>query len=86
VKRHPDDVRADREAKMYGRELGPHFAAEHQAALVALIVTYGDASAERLLERLREDFWSGEWERRRRQKRQLSPLRAAKMARKPRRS
>lgn len=64
VERHPEDKAAYAEGKRYGRACGQEFCRQNGDKLYALITTYSDAAATSLLEELREDFWSGEWEKR----------------------
>lgn len=60
-KQHPDDIiaeaasiaqAADHIEAWLGRD-------DHRDAIIALVLTYSDASAEKLLAALREDFWAG---------------------------
>lgn len=62
---HPQD-RADRlKAEMHAEKLYGQFCAEHMEDIKNLIRIYSDDDAIKLLEKLRDDFWSGSWEQHR---------------------
>lgn len=56
--KHTDDVVQEAEALTSAVERWIDFRDNNAAAIGALILTYSDAEAERLLEILRERFWS----------------------------
>jgi hypothetical protein len=58
---HPDDVAAEAEGRAYGEAHGDEFFRCRLAAFSALVSTYSDGEAEKLLETLREDFWAQLW-------------------------
>lgn len=61
---HPED-RADRlDSEIHAEKLYEQFCMEYAEDIKSLIRSYSDNDAEELLEKLREDFWSGAWERR----------------------
>lgn len=63
VEQHPEDRAAVVEGKEYARQHGAAFCAANKERLAALITEYGDGHAETALSRLREEFWSGVWEK-----------------------
>jgi hypothetical protein len=58
---HPEDVAAIAEGTAYGETHGEEFFRCRLAAFSALVSTYSDADAEKLLAALREEFWAQEW-------------------------
>lgn len=58
---HPDDRKARIDGEAYGAKYGPEFVDAHRALVTSLIGAYADSDATRLLEMLREMFWSGLW-------------------------
>lgn len=59
TKEHPQD-KADREAsEAWAKTKIEAFCTKHRKSLIKLIQTYSDASANELLDSLRERFWGG---------------------------
>ncbi len=56
--KHPDDTVHEAEAVVDAAERWAEWRDQHAAAIGALILTYADLEAERLLAILRERFWS----------------------------
>lgn len=57
----PEDRAARLEAIEYGRQKAEAFKVKFADKMTALISTYPDATAERLLAELRERFWMRDW-------------------------
>ena len=58
---HPDDIALEKESVAYGKKYASEFCAEHATQMIALIRTYGDGDADKLLAELRERFWARLW-------------------------
>jgi len=60
-----EDLDARIDGEKYAEANATKFWNEHVGEFVATLTTYSDAEAEEKLRRLREEFWSRAWERKR---------------------
>ena len=62
TKENPEDRRMREEGLRYASRRGPDFTGARSETIAKLVTTYNDQEAHELLDRLRESFWTGEWE------------------------
>lgn len=62
---HPEDRKVREDGENYAREKGAAFCEKHRAQLNTLITIYADSRAESMLDALREQFWTRDWEKKR---------------------